>query len=190
MPTFNIDSGSVIYLAELQKQRCLYCQGQLKPGRNVSKHSRTTTEHIVPRCWGGPSRELYNLSLACWRCNQLKGTAENEILIKCFGRGQWPKPIARLRWAAEMAILMGQPGVFENMREELQEPIREVTWAALPHILEVLAYMQINGVKFDESRTARGRRRDRRSTGDPVELERTLDLSDEEAVRAVAVLPR
>lgn len=46
---------------------CVHC-------RTCFPQSKLTLDHVVPRCSGG-SNALSNLRLACWSCNNRRGSA-------------------------------------------------------------------------------------------------------------------
>lgn len=65
-------------LEEKHDKRCHYCN-RITSRSESEKYDRfPTKEHVVPRAFGGENR-LENLVLACYACNQKRGT----ILFYC-----------------------------------------------------------------------------------------------------------
>jgi 5-methylcytosine-specific restriction endonuclease McrA len=60
------------YLLEKWERTCAYCERQNLP---------LQVEHIIPRAKGGTDR-VSNLTLACERCNQAKGTQDIEVFLE------------------------------------------------------------------------------------------------------------
>lgn len=58
------------YLLEKYHHRCVYCSGST---RFSAGHSPLQIEHIIPRARGGTD-SVSNLTIACDKCNQKKGT--------------------------------------------------------------------------------------------------------------------
>lgn len=61
-----------IYIRD--KGKCRYCRKQIE-WEAVTKQGRkdVTLDHIIPKCLGGTDSED-NLTIACFRCNNLKGS--------------------------------------------------------------------------------------------------------------------
>jgi 5-methylcytosine-specific restriction endonuclease McrA len=59
------------YLLEKWKRRCAYCDAESVP---------LEAEHIVPKVCGGSNR-VSNLTLACRKCNQQKGSQRIEVFL-------------------------------------------------------------------------------------------------------------
>jgi 5-methylcytosine-specific restriction endonuclease McrA len=60
-------------ICERQNHRCCYCGHRTNEEAPGSQH-RPTVEHIVPVRHGG-TNDPANLVMACYRCNQLRGSS-------------------------------------------------------------------------------------------------------------------
>lgn len=58
-----------------QKGRCSLCGGQMRK-RGPMSGNRATLDHIIPRSAGG--RGGRNLALACYACNQARGSGRTQ----------------------------------------------------------------------------------------------------------------
>lgn len=72
-------------LLMIQNQQCIYCNNKMSANhhdRDADNHA--TKEHILPRSEGG-GNELFNIVLACRKCNNARGsnTLSPEFLLKC-----------------------------------------------------------------------------------------------------------
>ena len=67
---------------------CHYCGRKLRWSKpyEVSRNAgdRVTLDHIVPKSAGG-RWHTNNLVIACWDCNQLRGSQNYEEFIKALG---------------------------------------------------------------------------------------------------------
>jgi HNH endonuclease len=97
---------------------CVWC------GRPFGPLIRPTTEHVVPRVKGGPSR-LENEVAACGRCNRERGhRSPVEWLEECQRRG-WCPDAARLERALTgLAAAIARDGGQRRARPYLDAQLR------------------------------------------------------------------
>jgi 5-methylcytosine-specific restriction endonuclease McrA len=83
-----------------QNGRCIYCDCMMTPQRN-HPNSRTV-EHLRPRARGGLLWDIFNLALACRRCNNEKGDLlAEEFIAFVLATGRYPNGRIRLAYARE-----------------------------------------------------------------------------------------
>jgi hypothetical protein len=99
---------------------CIWC------GRTFGALIRPTTEHVVPRVKGGPSR-LENEVAACGRCNRERGhRSPVEWLEECRRRG-WCPDAARLERAlTALAAAIARDGGQRRARPYLDAQLRRL----------------------------------------------------------------
>jgi hypothetical protein len=99
---------------------CVWC------GRPFGPLIRPTTEHVVPRVKGGPSR-LENEVAACGRCNGERGhRSPVEWLEDCLRRG-WHPDAARLERALTgLAAAIARDGGQRRARPYLDAQLRRL----------------------------------------------------------------
>ena len=99
---------------------CIWC------GRTFSDQVAPSTEHVVPRVKGGPSR-LENEVAACRRCNSGRGhRGPVEWLEECLRRG-WPADEARLaRVLADLSAAIAVRGGQRRARPYLDAQLRRL----------------------------------------------------------------
>jgi hypothetical protein len=100
---------------------CVWC------GRAFTRLIAPTTEHVVPRVKGGPSR-LENEVAACSRCNAERGHRNPvEWLEECIRRG-WDPDEARLhRSLTRLADAIAQEGGHRRARPYLDSQLRRLS---------------------------------------------------------------
>jgi len=65
-------------LAIKQEWRCFWCNQLCKEYKKRPEYTNSPTiEHLIPRSQGGTD-VAENLVMACWRCNQLRGSTHRE----------------------------------------------------------------------------------------------------------------
>jgi len=77
-------------LAMAHGGKCFYCQCDVRMSNTAKRkrhNARATKDHVLPRCFGGKTRG--NVVLACFRCNQLRGTI-NAKVFKDFAKNFRP----------------------------------------------------------------------------------------------------
>lgn len=63
-------------LLELKGKHCFYCGVETEISHDPRKnHLAPTRDHIIPKALGG-SNKIKNLCVACFRCNNLRGTMD------------------------------------------------------------------------------------------------------------------
>lgn len=76
----NISNSHKYYIYNRDKKRCFYCKKKLK-------YRQITLDHFYPKSKGG-TEDVFNLVLACNKCNRLKGNKVvknyEEIIIFMF----------------------------------------------------------------------------------------------------------
>jgi hypothetical protein len=99
---------------------CIWC------GRRFEALVAPTTEHVVPRVKGGPSR-LENEVAACRRCNSERGhRGPVEWLEECLRRG-WDPDQARLARSLEaLAEVIAREGGQRRARPYLDAQLRRL----------------------------------------------------------------
>ncbi|UOY02814.1 HNH endonuclease [Blastococcus sp. PRF04-17] len=115
--------GRAARLAEILQRdggTCIWC------GRSFASLVMPTTEHVVPRVKGGPSR-LENEVAACRRCNAERGhRTPVEWLQECRRRG-WQPDEARLRRSlTRLAEVIGSEGGLRRARPYLDGQLRRL----------------------------------------------------------------
>ena len=85
MTACNHDSIRLSKLREIKKQmykvdgpRCVYCSATTVLVRKAKTDSWATIDHIIPRSNGGTD-DIDNLVIACYDCNNSKGSEPKEI---------------------------------------------------------------------------------------------------------------
>ena len=116
--------GRAARLAEILERdgaTCAWC------GRAFAPLVVPTTEHVVPRVKGGPSR-LENEVAACRRCNAERGhRAPVEWLEECRRRG-WQPDEGRLRRSlARLAEVVDREGGLRRARPYLDGQLRRLS---------------------------------------------------------------
>ena len=113
---------AVRLLAVLERDgaTCVWC------GRSFAALVTPTTEHVVPRVKGGPSR-LENEVAACRRCNSERGhRGPVEWLEECLRRG-WDPDEARLaRSLTALAEVIAREGGQRRARPYLDAQLRRL----------------------------------------------------------------
>jgi HNH endonuclease len=123
--------GRAARLAEILERdgaTCIWC------GRAFAPLVVPTTEHVVPRVKGGPSR-LENEVAACRRCNGERGhRAPVEWLEECRRRG-WEPDETRLRCSlSRLAEVIGREGGLRRARPYLDGQLRRLTRLGGPRV--------------------------------------------------------
>ena len=99
---------------------CVWC------GRPFGPLIRPTTEHVVPRVKGGPSR-LENEVAACSRCNGERGhRTPVEWLEECERRGWAPDEARLTRALASLDEAIGREGGRRRARPYLDAQLRRL----------------------------------------------------------------
>ena len=99
---------------------CIWC------GRTFGPLIRPTTEHVVPRVKGGPSR-LENEVAACGRCNRERGhRTPVEWLEACVLRGWSPDEARVARVLAALAEAIAREGGQRRVRPYLDAQLRRL----------------------------------------------------------------
>lgn len=121
---------SVAYLYRRRVERCFYCARKLGPAPapwdveagHIYPDARTF-EHMTPRSRGG-SDEIENIVIACWGCNEAKGTTfADEFLVHLGDRASDPKfRQGELNLRAMLVVEAQQ----EEARREQERAEREV----------------------------------------------------------------
>lgn len=94
-------------LAEAQNWRCCYCG--VRMWRYGDADAVATTEHIIPRCFGGPDEE-WNLVVACSSCNFTRGSDIWVVHITALAILEkfWPIESKLLKGAISQLYLPGK----------------------------------------------------------------------------------
>ena len=121
--------GRVGRLAEILERdgaTCIWC------GRAFERLIAPTTEHVVPRVKGGPSR-LENEVAACRRCNAERGhRSPVEWLEECRRRG-WSPDADRLRRSlVRLAEVIAREGGLRRARPYLDGQLRRLSRQSRP----------------------------------------------------------
>jgi hypothetical protein len=99
---------------------CVWC------GRVFGPLIRPTTEHVVPRVKGGPSR-LENEVAACGRCNRERGhRTPVQWLEACERRGWAPDGDRLLRVLGSLEAAIGREGGQRKARPYLDAQLRRL----------------------------------------------------------------
>jgi len=99
---------------------CVWC------GRTFGPLIRPTTEHVVPRVKGGPSR-LENEVAACGRCNRERGhRTPVEWLESCEHRGWTPDEVRLVRVLAALEQAIAREGGQRRARPYLDAQLRRL----------------------------------------------------------------
>ena len=99
---------------------CIWC------GREFAGLVQPTTEHVVPRLKGGPSR-LENEVAACRRCNAERGhRGPVEWLEECLARGWQPDERRLERSLLRLAEAIGREGGQRRARPYLDAQLRRL----------------------------------------------------------------
>ena len=99
---------------------CAWC------GRPFTGLVAPTTEHVVPRVKGGPSR-LENEVAACTRCNRERGhRAAVDWLEECLRRGWQPDEERLHRSLIRLAEAIGREGGLRRARPYLDAQLRRM----------------------------------------------------------------
>jgi len=109
-------------LAALERDggSCVWC------GRAFTHLLRPTTEHVVPRVKGGPSR-AENEVAACRRCNAGRGhRGPVEWLEECLRRGWEPDEQRLARALAALADAIAREGGLRRARPYLDAQLRRL----------------------------------------------------------------
>ena len=109
-------------LAALERDggSCVWC------GRAFTRLLRPTTEHVVPRVKGGPSR-AENEVAACRRCNADRGhRGPVEWLEECLRRGWEPDEQRLARALAALADAIAREGGLRRARPYLDAQLRRL----------------------------------------------------------------
>ncbi|MGY2128116.1 HNH endonuclease [Blastococcus sp. SYSU DS0617] len=113
---------AVRLLAVLERDgpTCIWC------GRRFAALVVPTTEHVVPRVKGGPSR-LENEVAACRRCNAERGhRGAVEWLEECLRRGWAPDEARLARSLAALAGAIAREGGQRRARPYLDAQLRRL----------------------------------------------------------------
>ena len=113
---------AVRLLAVLERDgpTCIWC------GRDFAAHVAPTTEHVVPRVKGGPSR-LENEVAACGRCNGERGhRGPVEWLEECLRRGWNPDEVRLGRSLDALAQVIAREGGQRRARPYLDAQLRRL----------------------------------------------------------------
>ncbi|MDT0276962.1 HNH endonuclease [Blastococcus goldschmidtiae] len=113
---------AVRLLAVLERDgaTCVWC------GRCFAALVLPTTEHVVPRVKGGPSR-LENEVAACRRCNAERGhRGAVEWLEECLRRGWAPDEARLARSLAALAAVIAREGGQRRARPHLDAQLRRL----------------------------------------------------------------
>ncbi|WP_448623760.1 HNH endonuclease [Geodermatophilus sp. URMC 64] len=115
-------------IVERDGPTCVWC------GRGFAPLVRPTTEHVVPRVKGGPSR-LENEVAACRRCNGERGhRTPVEWLEECERRG-WRPDAARLgRVLAALEEAIARDGGHRRARPYLYAQLRRLRRRESPRV--------------------------------------------------------
>jgi 5-methylcytosine-specific restriction endonuclease McrA len=99
---------------------CVWC------GRGFTDLLRPTTEHVVPRVKGGPSR-AENEVAACRRCNADRGhRGPVEWLEECLRRGWSPDEQRLARALADLDDAIAREGGLRRARPYLDAQLRRL----------------------------------------------------------------
>ena len=99
---------------------CIWC------GRTFGDLVAPTTEHVVPRVKGGPSR-LENEVAACRRCNAERGhRAPVDWLEECQRRGWQPDGARLARALVELEAAIARTGGQRRARPYLDAQLRRL----------------------------------------------------------------
>jgi 5-methylcytosine-specific restriction endonuclease McrA len=123
--------GRVARLTEILDRdgaTCVWC------GRSFTRLIAPTTEHVVPRVKGGPSR-LENEVAACGRCNAERGHRNAvDWLEECLRRG-WDPDEGRLhRSLTRLADAITREGGHRRARPYLDAQLRRLSRRAGPRV--------------------------------------------------------
>lgn len=58
---------------------CEYCGVQLVTGVHPPISTSLTVDHIVPISMGGGLKDMSNMRICCWKCNNQKGSNLQEV---------------------------------------------------------------------------------------------------------------
>ena len=117
-------SARVARLAEILERdgaTCIWC------GRAFAPLVVPTTEHVIPRVKGGPSR-LENEVAACRRCNAERGhRTPVDWLEECRRRGWSPDEERLRRSLARLTGVIGREGGLRRARPYLDGQLRRLS---------------------------------------------------------------
>jgi len=107
-------------ILERDRPTCIWC------GRTFGPLIRPTTENVVPRVKGGPSR-LENEVAACGRCNGERGhRTPVEWLESCEHRGWTPDEVRLARVLAALEQAIAREGGQRRARPYLDAQLRRL----------------------------------------------------------------
>jgi hypothetical protein len=113
-------AGRLREVIERDGATCIWC------GRAFDGLVLPTTEHVVPRVKGGPSR-LENEVAACGRCNARRGhRGPVEWLEECLGRGWHPDEDRLRRSLVRLAEAIAREGGQRRARPYLDSQLRRL----------------------------------------------------------------